>query len=114
MDHGSSQSIATNSGKSESITKSEMGSLTNGDAYQIFMSGSCHSANFAEDCIAKYCLTNPAGGGVAFIGNTDWGLSGEDQQLKPFLSSIYNVGPYPSGRYDIGMAFQSIITSYKI
>jgi hypothetical protein len=58
MDHGGSQGIATSSEKNQGVNKSEIGSLTNGDAYQIFMSGSCHSANFAEDCFAKYYLTN--------------------------------------------------------
>lgn len=111
MDHGGSQGISTSSEKGQGVSKSEIGSLTNGDAYQIFMSGSCHSANFAEDCFAKYYLNNPNGGGVAYIGNTDWGLSGESQQLTPFLSSLFNSGLYAANRFDIGAAFQKIITS---
>ena len=115
MDHGSSQAISTSSEKKQGVSKSEMGSLTNGAAYQIFMSGSCHSANFTEDCVANYYLKNPLGGGVAYIGNTDWGLSSDDQQLKPFLSSIFNEGTYyTSGRYDLGQAFHAILNNSTI
>lgn len=111
MDHGSSQNLATASNKNEAILKQEMGTLTNGDAYQILMTGSCHPANFTENCVAQYYLNNQNNGGVAFIGDTDYGTFGDDNQLIPFLSSIYNIGPYAANRHDIGAAFQKIITN---
>ena len=75
------------------------------------MSGSCDSANFVEDCFAKYYLVNPNGGGIAYIGNSDWGLTSDTRQLTPVLSSLFNNGTYASNRFDIGNAFHSIINS---
>ncbi len=111
MDHGGSQGIGTSGiDKGNSVNKIDMGSLTNGTSYQIFMSGSCHSANFTEDCIGKYYLTNSTGGGVAWIGNTDVGYTSEYAQLSYFCDAIYSTIGHPSlGRYDIGSAYQNII-----
>ncbi|MDR2056992.1 MAG: C25 family cysteine peptidase [Dysgonamonadaceae bacterium] len=110
-DHGSSQAIGTSSiDKGQSVTKSDIMSLTNGPSYQIFMSGSCKSANFKYDCIAEAYLTNSNGGGVAYIGNTDDGYRGEYPQLRYFCDALYVTTNHPSiGRYDIGSAFQNII-----
>lgn len=111
MDHGSSQGIATSGiDKGQGVTKTDMGILNNGNSYQILMSGSCHSANFTEDCVAKYYLTNPNGGGVAWIGNTDVGYASEYQQLQYFSDALYSTPNHPSlSRYDIGSAYQNII-----
>jgi len=110
MDHSSSQGIGTSSkDKGEGISKVDMGSLYNGNSYQIFMSGGCHPANFAENCVAQYYLANSTGGGVAFIGNTDSGYTFEYTQFQYFIDAIYNTTGHPDiGRYDIGSAFQNI------
>lgn len=109
-DHGSSQGIGiSGKDKGQGVSKVDMGGLTNGTNYQILMTGSCSSANFNDDCIAEHYLTNPNGGGVAWIGNTDVGFFGESDQLKYFCSSVYGTGSLNTGRYDIGSAFQNII-----
>jgi hypothetical protein len=105
MDHGSSQGIATSGiDKGKSVSKVDMGSLANGTSYQILMSGSCHSADFSQDCIAKYYLASSGNGGVAWIGNTDSGYTNEWNQLQYFCDAIYN-----KKIYDIGSAFQNIL-----
>jgi len=110
MDHGSSQGISTSgTDKGEGVSKVDLGNRTNGTSYQIFMSIACHSANFAEDCNARYYLADSVGGGVVWIGNTDVGGTSDVKQLKYFLSSIYGKGSYKTGRYDIGTAYQNII-----
>ena len=84
---------------------SNMDNLTNGPKYSILFSIGCWPAAFDEDCIAEHFLTNPNGGGVAFIGNSryGWGSPGNplygysdrfDQQFfkKLFTDNIYNLG----------------------
>ena len=114
MDHGGSQGISTSGiEKGNSVNKVDMGSLTNGTSYQILMSGSCHSANFTEDCVAQYYLTNPNGGGVVWIGNTDVGRVSEYNQLKYFCKALYKTGGFiNNGRYDIGSIFQYTNKAY--
>ncbi|OJV37666.1 MAG: hypothetical protein BGO29_12265 [Bacteroidales bacterium 36-12] len=109
MDHSGPTVMGTSGkDKGQSINNTDMDNLTNGTAYQIMMSGGCHPANFAYDCIAKHYLINSNGGGVVFIGNTDSGITNEYSQLYPFCNALYNNS---LGRYDIGSAFQNISIS---
>ncbi|GHU73631.1 hypothetical protein FACS189413_18200 [Bacteroidia bacterium] len=110
MDHGSPMSIGiSNKDKGENVNRTDMNSLENGKSYQILMSSSCHPANFQYDCIGKHYLINHNGGGVAFIGNTDSGTTGEHTQMRDFCDALYTTTGHPSiGRYDIGSAFQNI------
>lgn len=50
-----------------------MAGLTNGDRQSILYSIGCWPAAFDHDCIAENFVTNPDGGGVAFIGNSRYG-----------------------------------------
>ncbi len=84
----------------------DMDSLTNGSRLSGFMfSIGCWPAAFDYDCVAEHFITNPNGGGVAFVGNSryGWGSPGNpeygysdryDQQFfKAILvDSIYNIG----------------------
>ena len=108
LDHSGAYNMGTSDkDKGQKIKRSDMDNLTNGTSWQILMSGGCHPANFAYDCIAKHFLTNPNGGGVAFIGNPDVGWQNDDDigQIKNFSDAIYNT----EGRYDIGSAFQNAL-----
>lgn len=87
------------------LHRSDMNNLTNGPKYSILFSIGCWPAAFDRDCIAEHFLTNPNGGGVAFIGNSryGWGSPGNplygysdrfDQQFfkKLFTDQIPNLG----------------------
>lgn len=88
-----------------SLQKVDMDNLRNGPKYSILFSIGCWPAAFDYDCIAEHFLTNPLGGGVAFIGNSryGWGSPGNplygysdrfDQQFfkKLFIENLTHVG----------------------
>ena len=84
---------------SEALTMSDVDSLTNGPRFSILWSCGCYPAAIDVDCIAEHWITNPNGGGVAFIGNSRFGAHPEsDAMLDPefynslFVSGIYNLG----------------------
>jgi uncharacterized repeat protein (TIGR01451 family) len=111
MDHSGEAGIGTSSkDKNEHIDLGDFDDLSNTNYYQIFMTSGCKPATFTKDCMGERYINNPAGGGVAFIGNSDDGSSGEWTQFRGFVNSIYETPGHPSaGRYDLGCAFQSAI-----
>ena len=87
------------------LSRSDMDILTNGPKYSLLFSIGCWPAAFDHDCIAEHFVTNPNGGGVAFIGNSryGWGSPGNplfgysdrfDQQFYRmlFTENIYRAG----------------------
>lgn len=87
------------------ISIADMDNLENGPRYPILYSIGCWPAAFDHDCVAEHFLTNPRGGGVAFIGNSryGWGSPGNpafgysdrfDQQFYRFLfkENLYHIG----------------------
>ena len=88
-----------------SLRISDMDALSNGPKYSILFSIGCWPAAFDHDCMAEHFITNPNGGGVAFIGNSryGWGSPGNpvygysdrfDQQFFKhlFIENIYHIG----------------------
>ncbi len=88
-----------------SLQNQDMDLLNNGPKYSILYSIGCWPAAFDYDCIAEHFITNPNGGGVAFIGNSryGWGSPGNavygysdrfDQQFYKhlFIDNIYQIG----------------------
>jgi len=55
------------------LTNNDMDILTNGPKYSVLYSIGCWPAAIDYDCIAEHFLTNPDGGGVAFVGNSRYG-----------------------------------------
>ncbi|MEW6685894.1 MAG: C25 family cysteine peptidase, partial [Candidatus Edwardsbacteria bacterium] len=55
------------------IYRDDVEGLTNGGRQSIFYSIGCSPGAFDYDCIAEHLVTNPAGGAVAFIGNSRYG-----------------------------------------
>ncbi|MEJ2721791.1 MAG: C25 family cysteine peptidase, partial [bacterium] len=55
------------------LLPADMYDLTNDHRCSILFSIGCWPAAFDYDCIAEAFLTNPGGGGVAFIGNSRYG-----------------------------------------
>jgi hypothetical protein len=87
------------------LTISHMDGLTNGPMYSTLFSIGCWPAAFDYNCIAEHFVTNPNGGGVAFIGNSryGWGSPGNplygysdrfDQQFfkRLFVHNHYQAG----------------------
>ena len=83
----------------------DMDALTNGPAYSILYTIGCWPAAFDYDCIAEHFITNPDGGGVAFIGNSryGWGSPGNplygysDRFDQEFYRQIFNNNVYQIG-----------------
>ncbi len=55
------------------ISRNDMMALENENRYSLLYSIGCWPAAFDKDCVAEHFLTNPAGGGVAFVGNSRYG-----------------------------------------
>ncbi|MBP3511740.1 MAG: VCBS repeat-containing protein [Prevotella sp.] len=90
MDHCSPRMLgASSKDKNQNMSVADVDNMTNGDHLQIFFSGGCHTSQFNLDCIAEHFVNNPNGGAVAFIGNTDVGISTEYSQYGKFLNAVY-------------------------
>lgn len=113
MHHASPSSMGTSSiDKHQSLTRDDVSQLANGNYYQIFMSSGCEPADFSEDCIAERYLNNPNGGGVAFIGNSDQGSSGDAYQCRDFFKALHKtVANLNVKTYDIGSVFQYVLSN---
>jgi hypothetical protein len=82
----------------DTISSSEMGGLYNGTRQSILYSLGCWACDYAADiCVAEAFVRNPAGGGVAFVGNSRYGW------YMPYTSDDY------SARYD-RYFFRSLFT----
>lgn len=104
MDHSSPNSMGASSKmKNQSINKSDVDLLSNGNYNQIVMSGGCTPADITKDCVAEHFLNNPNGGAVAFIGNTDIGWSGEYTQFQRFCNELYKPSSSATKRYDLSI-----------
>ncbi len=79
--------------------------LHNGPRYSILYTIGCWPAAFDYDCVAEHFISNPSGGGVAFIGNSryGWGSPGNpgygysdrfDHTFYRYLfaEDVYNIG----------------------
>ncbi|UCE17102.1 MAG: hypothetical protein JSV84_09340 [Gemmatimonadota bacterium] len=91
-----------------------MDALTNDPAYSIIYSIGCWPAAFDYDCVAEHFITNPHGGGVAFVGNSryGWGSPGNpgygysDRIDHRFLYNIYMDDIYHIGEaIDLAKAY---------
>lgn len=104
MDHSSPNGMGASSKmKTQSINNSDVDQLSNGKYSQIIMSGGCTPADITKDCIAERFLNNAKGGAVAFIGNTDVGLSGEYMQFRAFCNELYKTSSLATSRYDLSI-----------
>ncbi|MFV0467865.1 MAG: C25 family cysteine peptidase [Dysgonomonas sp.] len=105
MDHGSPGGHGISSkDKGESMLRSDVETLSNGSYQQIFMTGSCNTAQFDLNCFAKGYLNNPKGGCVAYIGNSDNGYTSEIWQFNNFIEALKDsLTPY-----HIGYVFRAV------
>jgi len=96
IDHANTDLLCTGS---DYLSISDIDGLTNVDAPSIIWSCGCFPASIDTDCIAEHWITNPNGGGVAFVGNSRYGWHPEsDQMLDPefykslFVDMLFNIG----------------------
>ena len=103
-DHGSPFSIGTSGEmKFNTLFSQDFDEMTNGNYYQIMYSTSCGPASFQFDCFAEHYVNKVAGGGVAFIGNSDSVFPGAEEQDNQLFHSIY--GALTPTSYILGTAF---------
>ncbi len=91
MDHSGPYNIGTsNKILSQSINKQDVKNLNNEPYYQILFTNGCNPNEFQRDeCFGEAFVKNTSGGGVAFIGNTAFGLENEWIQFQRFCNNLY-------------------------
>jgi hypothetical protein len=73
-DHSSTDSMGTGyTNHGESLFISDVNALYNGSRQSILYSLGCWACDYPADCIAEAFVRNPAGGAVAFVGNSRYG-----------------------------------------
>jgi len=108
------------------LYRSDMDNLINGPKYSILFSIGCWPAAFDYDCIAEHFITNPNGGGVAFIGNSRYGWASPgnplfgysnrfDQQFFKhlFIDNIYHIGSSLSAAKSVYIPFAAQENVYR-
>ncbi len=58
----------------ESLSRNDLSGLTNSPRYSIFYSIGCWAAAIDYDCVGEHFVNASNGGGIAFIGNSRYGL----------------------------------------
>jgi hypothetical protein len=111
LDHGGPNTMMTSSGINQSVGLNQFDALTNGNYYGILYSDGCNTNDFAQNSISKHFVNNdPAGsnqggytnGGVAFLGNVDFGeVSDYSYFIDYFMDTLYN-NSYHNSQYHIG------------
>jgi hypothetical protein len=73
----------------DNIMAADLDALDNGDSGGLWYSVGCWSAAIDQDAFGEHWLTNPAGGGVAYVGNAryGWGCPGYPGQC---VSDLYS------------------------
>jgi beta propeller repeat protein len=81
----------TTSQADDQITMEDIDRLTNAQAPSILYSIGCWTVAVDYDCIAGHWITNPNGGGVAFIGNSrsGWYPQSEEYLNLAFYDSLF-------------------------
>jgi hypothetical protein len=75
------------------IEKTDIFSLTNTNRYSIMFNATCLNNKLDEDCLSKYFIKNPSGGGVGYIGSAGYEYYFESRdQGKEFFNQIFDNG----------------------
>ena len=90
--------------KNESFRNTDISSLTSSGQYQIMWGSGCESAIFTKESIGEKFVTSENTDIAAYIGNADYGWSGEYTYYDAFYYTIYNGGYNPV----LGACFQAI------
>lgn len=91
IDHGSTYSMGAGSQHGWYLDVDDMDDLSNGDKQSILYTIACHVNHFdVVECISEHFVHNPNGGGVAFIGNTRYGIYTPGSAFCTTLSNLYD------------------------
>ncbi len=78
------------------LDRSQVSGLSNAPYFPVYISCACYAGNFsgANDAVGERWLTNPTGGGVAYLGNTSIGIGYPPGQrfIKYFLEGLFDAG----------------------
>lgn len=78
------------------LDSSQVMGLANAPYYPVYISCACYAGNFSgtEDSVGELWLTNPQGGGVAYLGNTSIGIGYPPGQrfIRYFLEGLFDAG----------------------
>jgi hypothetical protein len=89
-DHSGPYSMGTSSlMKIQSVGREDMDALTNGPAYNVFVTNGCSPVRFDKESVSKHAIWNPSGGSVLFIGNAATGYGSEDDKFNRFGDYLY-------------------------
>ncbi len=103
-DHGLPWSLgASDIDKGEDLFVSDICQLEDSIHFNIILTGSCYTADFTENCIAENFLKKNS---IAYIGNTDAGITEEYNIFKYFLSTLYSNS---HGKKSIGYIHSKIL-----
>ncbi len=76
------------------INRSELDNLQNNDRSEIMYLNHCSTMAWDKDCVGEHFLESE-NGGVAFIGNTRFGWTGDPSKYNDdFIDALYNRGDY--------------------
>lgn len=89
----------------DDLTNAHLDGLGNGPKGGLWYSVGCWSAAIDHDTFGEHWLTNPLGGGVAYVGNSryGWGCPGypgecvSDLYSREFFTSLFTDGFYRAG-----------------
>lgn len=102
-DHGLSMSFGTSSrSKKQDATKANILEIEDSTHLNIILTGSCHTANFIDDCVGENFLKRNT---IAYIGNTDVGWRNEYPLVETFLSNLYT----ENGNFHLGYIHSNLL-----
>ena len=86
-DHGFSYSFGTSSkSKKQNVSNANIWGIKDSMHLNIILSGSCHTANFIDNCVGENFLRRNT---IAYIGNTDVGWRDEYPLVETFLFNLF-------------------------
>jgi hypothetical protein len=91
----------------------DMDGLTNASRYGLLYSIGCWPAAFDYNCIAEHFVQNPAGGGVAFIGNSRYGWGSPGNPCYGY-SDIYDQQFWRNALADGGSTAGEALAAAKV
>ncbi len=93
------------------LDEGQVDGLANAPYYPVYVSCACYAGNFSgpSDSVGERWLTNPDGGGVAYLGNTSIGIGYPPGQrfIKFFLEGLFE-----AGRTRLGDTWRTALNGY--
>jgi len=106
--------VRPNLSREDKLTITDLDNLTNAPKYGVFSTIACLSAAFdttGDKCFGEHWLSNPEGGGVAFLGHSRVGIGLHADKLdKNYMKYLIDIWPgnpdsLPGSIYGIGTVY---------